>query len=269
MENRPKELKNTTYELFIGAISLLSILNLGLYYFVHDSTVAGVIQIMDGVLSAIFIVDFLYRFFTAHSKSGYFFRHLGWADFLSSLPLPQFKILRLFRIRHYSRLLSARGRRGIIREFVSNRGGTTLLSLIFLMMLILEFGGLVLLSVESKSPDANIKNASDVLWFIYVTITTVGYGDHYPVTNEGRIIGVVILTAGVGLFSTLTAFLANAFIKPQEEEPPQPADTSPPSSDLVVQLGKVESMLLALERSNDQLKSKLEKLEDLLKTKNT
>jgi voltage-gated potassium channel len=52
------------------------------------------------------------------------------------------------------------------KEFLGYRGGSALLSLLFMMLLIFEFGGLLMLAVESKSPDANIKNASDVLWYI-------------------------------------------------------------------------------------------------------
>ena len=65
MENQMDELKNTTYELFIGALSVLSIVNLALYYLVPDPNTAGVIKIMDGAMSLIFLADFLYRLFSA------------------------------------------------------------------------------------------------------------------------------------------------------------------------------------------------------------
>src|SRR5512139_1132964 len=120
MENNSDELKNTTYELFIGALSILSIINLLLYYLVSDTTVEQVIRIMDGFLSVIFVADFFYRLFTAQSKSEYFLRHMGWADLLASLP-GQFKILRLFRIVRAGRLLKAYGGKRMFKQFVSNR----------------------------------------------------------------------------------------------------------------------------------------------------
>jgi voltage-gated potassium channel len=103
----------------------------------------------------------------------------------------------------------------LVREFLGNRGSSALLTLLFLMIVVVEFGALAILIVEKRSPDANITNASDAVWYLYVTITTVGYGDRYPVTNAGRIIGVVVMTMGVGLFGTLTGFLANFFLAPK------------------------------------------------------
>ena len=47
-----------------------------------------------------------------------------------------------------------------------------------------------------------------------MTITTAGYGDRYPVTNAGRAVAVLVMIAGVGLFGTLSGFLANSFLSP-------------------------------------------------------
>jgi hypothetical protein len=261
MDNKPSELKNTSYELFIGALSVLSIFNLVLFYLLPDPEISAVVLIMDGILSLIFLSDFLYRLFTTDSKSGYFFRQMGWADLLASLPLPQFKILRIFRILRVYRLGKDYGGSRMIKEFFANRGGSALLSLIFLMLLILEFGGLLMLSVESQSPDSNITNASDAVWYVYVTITTVGYGDQYPVTNLGRIIGVVIMTVGVGLFGTITAFLANVFVKPADDEAEGPA-VDP--AEMLARIDEMKSMLQSVEETNADLKAKIEGLAVLL-----
>jgi hypothetical protein len=74
------ELKNSTYELFIAALSILSIFNLFFPLLNRDPDVDDVVLIMNGVLSLIFLGDFLYRLFTTTSKSIYFFRQYGWAD---------------------------------------------------------------------------------------------------------------------------------------------------------------------------------------------
>jgi voltage-gated potassium channel len=261
-EEKPEELKNTSYELFIGALSVLSILNLILYALIPDENISAVIMIMDGLLSVIFITDFLYRLFTAESKSNYFFRQMGWADLLASLPAPQFKILRVFRIYRLYRLAKVYGGSRMIREFFANRGGSALMTLFFIMILILEFGGLVMLWVEEKVPEANITSASDAVWYVYVTITTVGYGDQYPVSDSGRILGALIMTIGVGLFGTITAFLANAFIEPDDDEDDQQMSTA--FRDLSEQMGEIKSMLLAYEQSNSDLQTKIDRLEEIL-----
>src|SRR3954466_2347607 len=86
------ELKNTTYELFIAALSILSIFNLFFVLVARVPDVDGVVVIMNGLMSFIFLGDFSYRLFTTSSKSTYFFRQFGWADLLASLPFPQAKL---------------------------------------------------------------------------------------------------------------------------------------------------------------------------------
>jgi voltage-gated potassium channel Kch len=220
------ELKNTTYELFIAALSILSIFNLFFPFLTKDPNVDDVVLIMNGVLSLIFLCDFLFRLFTTSSKATYFFRQFGWADLLASLPFPQVKLLRLFRIFRAARLIRRYGTDHLVREFLGNRGGSALLTLLFFMIVVVEFGAVAILVVEQRSPDANIKNASDAVWYLYVTITTVGYGDRYPVTNAGRLIGVLVMTMGVGLFGTLTGFLANFFLTPKQDGEASKAEAS-------------------------------------------
>ena len=261
MNDRPNELKNTSYELFIGALSVLSIINLALYYLLPDEDITLVILIMDGLLSAIFMGDFFFRLFTTDSKSGYFFRRMGWVDLLASLPAPQFKILRMFRILRVYRMGKEYGGAKMIREFFSNRGGSALLTLIFIMILILEFGGLAILWVESRSPEANITTASDAIWYVYVTITTVGYGDQYPVTNAGRLLGILIMTIGVGLFGTIAAFLANVFIKPSDDTEAAPEMPATDLTALSAQLEEIKSILLALEQKTGELQAKIDALD--------
>jgi voltage-gated potassium channel len=227
--NQPSsELKNTTYEIFIGALSILSMTNIALYLLIREPIVQQTIVIMDDILSIIFLIDFTYRLFTAGSKSQYFVRQAGWADLLGSLPFPGIQILRLFRVFRAGRLLRKYGTKGIISTFLANRAQSTLLTLTLLIILLLEFGSIAMLRAELHAPGANITTAGDSLWYSYVTITTVGYGDRYPVSAAGRIIGVIIMTAGVGLFGTFTGFLANAFLTPQKppaaEEPPGAPD---------------------------------------------
>ena len=183
---KKRELKGIGYELFIGALSILSIVNLILMLVVRDdSSLETVLMIMNAIMFPIFLGDFLYRFFTSTNRSQYFFRGFGWADLLSSLPFQQVKIFRVFRIWRVIRLFMEFGVRNLVKEFVTHRAENALLTVGFLVLCVLEFGSLAMLKAESASPNANITNASDAIWWAYVTITTVGYGDRYPVTNWG------------------------------------------------------------------------------------
>lgn len=258
-----RELKGIGYELFIGALSILSILNLILLAVIrNDPNLDTVLMIMNAIMFPIFLGDFLYRFFTAESRAHYFFRSFGWADLLSSLPFQQVKIFRVFRIWRVIRLFISFGARNLVREFITHRAENALLTVGFLVLCVLEFGSLAMLAAERTSPDANIANASDAIWWAYVTITTVGYGDRFPVTNWGRIIGVIVMTAGVGLFGTLSGFLATSFLspaKPQQEEEPA-ADAANPKA----KLAHLLRMLEAQEQSVADLKAQMEELDKLL-----
>ncbi len=66
-------------------------------------------------------------------------------------------------------------------------------------------------------PAANIKTPQDALWWALVTITSVGYGDRYPVTAEGRLVAAALMVAGVGLFGTFAGFIAAWFLSPGEK----------------------------------------------------
>ena len=139
--HRP-ELKNTGYEIFIGILSILSIVNLVLLYAIQDPGLDTVLWVMNAILSAIFLIDFTYRLFTAESKTHYFFRMFGWADLLASLPVQQVKVLRVFRLVRVFRLLRAYGAKNVARSLLQDRAGSALLTLLLMGILVLEFGSL-------------------------------------------------------------------------------------------------------------------------------
>ena len=259
-----QELKPIGYELFIGALSALSILNLVLLLVLrNDQALSYVVGVINLVVFPIFLFDFCYRFFTTDNKSGYFFRGFGWADLLSSLPFPNLKILRLFRLWRVARLFIRVGAKNLLHDFIDNRAANALYTVFFLVLCVLEFGSLAVLSAEHGSPDANIVNASDAIWWAYVTITTVGYGDQYPVTNAGRLVGILVMTAGVGLFGTLSGFLANLFLapaKPKEEEAAETPEVNDPKARIAELLHMVEQQ----QQATADLHSKLEEMKRLL-----
>ena len=225
---RGNELKNTGYEIFVGILSVLSIVNIVLLYAAQDPNLDSVLHVMNVLLSVIFLADFTYRLLTAESKSHYFFRQFGWADLLASLPFEQAKILRVFRLVRVFRLLREYGVKNITRSLVKDRAGSALLTLLLMGILVLEFGSLEILNIEQYAAGANITTGSDAIWYTIVTISTVGYGDQFPVTNAGRLFGSLIIIIGVGIFGTFTGYLANLFLSPAkepvEEAPSPPLD---------------------------------------------
>ena len=252
-----RELKSVGYEVFILLLSILSVANLVV---VAIGTFLGptgpaltVILAMDTIITPIFVFDFLYRLLTAESKRGYFVDGQGWADLLAVIPM--FRIFRVFRILRVVRLLRTYGPRRFLADLVEARASATFLLTIFLVLLVLEVAGASIYYVESDASNANIQSASDALWWGLVTITTVGYGDRFPVTDTGRVVGAFLLLAGIGLFSVLTGFIANVFLAPpQKARGPRAAD-DPRAAIIAVRtlLSEQEERTAAIRRRLDEL----------------
>lgn len=213
MHEDPKfqELKGASYELFIVAISVLAIINLLIIIITPNEEMDQVLQIMNFVLSIIFLGDFFFRLFSATSKRDYLIRCWGWLDFLGSLPFLGSQILRLMRAVRIIRLMREYGSEAVSEDLQQNRAGSALASASLLVILVLQFGSFFIIGIEAQSPQANIVNPVDALWWSVVTIATVGYGDKYPVTIQGRVIGTLVIISGVFLFSVFTGFLAKKF----------------------------------------------------------
>jgi len=212
-----RELKGVGYEVFMLLLSILSVFNLaflGAAWYVNPGggPAQQVVLVMDVIMTPFFLFDFVYRLTTAPSRSGYFFRRWGWADLLSCLPL--LRVLRVFRVVRVIHLLRQYGPVRLRADLIEARASATFLLTIFLVIIVLEVSGASVYYAEAPAPNANIVTAGDAIWWGLVTITTVGYGDQYPVTELGRIIGTFLLFAGVALFSVITGFIANAFLAP-------------------------------------------------------
>ena len=200
------------------------------------------------------------RGLTADSKSRYFFREFGWADLLASLPFEQLKILRVFRVLRVFRLLRAYGAKNIARSLVKDRAGSALYVLLLMGILVLEFGSLAILRLEQDAAGANITTGSDAIWYVIVTISTVGYGDQFPVTNRGRLFGALIIVIGVGIFGTFTGYLANFFLTP-----PKKATVAETPADAEVDVrSKVAELRELIAHQQAQQQAAMDEIERLL-----
>jgi len=169
------------------------------------------IYLIDDVICIIFLYDFAYRFIKAPSK--WKFLKWGWIDFISSIPTFEYlRAGRLIRLIRVFRVLRAFRSVRYLTSYIfktRTRGTFATVSLISFLMMI--FGSISILQFETVA-ESNIKTAEDAIWWAFVTITTVGYGDKYPVTTEGRIVAAFLMINGVALFGTFTGFIASWFM---------------------------------------------------------
>lgn len=174
-------------------------------------------DIIDNCICIVFIIDFIIGFVKADNK--WKFMRWGWIDLISSIPsISILRYGRLFRLIRLLRILRAfRSTEILVRYIFKSKIKGTMLSVGIITILLTIFSSISILSVENR-PDSNIKTAEDAIWWTMTTITTVGYGDRYPVTTEGRLIGIVLMVSGVGLFGTYTAYIASLFIGEEKKE---------------------------------------------------
>ncbi|MGE0567247.1 MAG: ion transporter [Bacteroidia bacterium] len=174
--------------------------------------ISKLLNYIDNLVCLVFFYDFIVRFIQAENKLK--FMKWGWIDLIASIPnLEILRAGRLLRVIRILRVIRAyKSVRHIIAQVFHSKVKGALTSVTFVAILVLIFSSIAILQVENH-PDSNIKTAEDAIWWSYVTITTVGYGDKYPVTTEGRLIAVALMTVGVGLFGTFTAYVSSWFVK--------------------------------------------------------
>lgn len=172
---------------------------------------SNLLNYIDIAICIFFLIEFSIRFIKAENKLK--FMRLGWIDLVSSIPMVDFlRYGRIFRLIRLFRIIKAFRTVNHFRTYIfKNKAQGVLSSAAILAMLLIIFSSIAILQFEND-PNSNIKTAEDAIWWSYVTITTVGYGDKFPVTTEGRIIAALLMTAGVGLFGTFTAYISSLFV---------------------------------------------------------
>ncbi len=185
------------------------------FLFKLPKEISHMIHIVDNIVCVVFLIDFFVRYKKAESKLQ--FMKWGWIDLIASIPtfyLGQagrlFSILRILRI-----IRAFRSTRHIFLHIFHNRIKGTFTSVVILAIVCVLLSTLGILEAET-APNSNIKTAEDALWWSYSTITSVGYGDKYPVTSAGRLIAAVLMTVGVGLFGTFTAYVSSWFLESKQ-----------------------------------------------------
>jgi voltage-gated potassium channel len=165
----------------------------------------------------IFAVDYLANLWLAPDRGSWFVRNL---HELLIVALPFFRPLRLLRL---VTLLSVLHRtlgdtlRGRVVTYVV--GSATMLVFV---------GALAVLDVEQSAPEAKILTFGDALWWAITTITTVGYGDMYPVTPLGRMVAAALMMSGIAVLGVVTASIASWLVQRVEDTAEAAAEAEEP-----------------------------------------
>jgi voltage-gated potassium channel len=230
---------SNSYNIFILVLTVLSLVVMVVLLLPLSDETIKLLSVYDNLICVIFLIDFSFNLINSPKKSDYFIKERGWLDLLGSIPslglltnVGKFagllRLARLSRLARIARLMRGENRKTLIKDILENRSRYATFLTILLTIIVLTVSSVLVLQFESKSPEANIKSGGDALWYSMVTITTVGYGDFYPVTAAGRVTAVFIMFMGVGIIGALASILASLLVggsaPEEEEEIPAPQD---------------------------------------------
>jgi voltage-gated potassium channel len=212
------------YNIFILVLTLFSLLIMALQLLPVDEATLNLLRVYDNGICLIFLADFAYNLTGSRPRREYFIYQRGWLDLLGSLPTlgffqftALFRLARLSRLARIARLMGGQNRKELVNDVVRNRGQYALFITLLSAGIVMVIASLIVLEAESRNPDGNIKTGGDALWWALVTITTVGYGDRFPVTPLGRGTAVFVMLAGVGIIGALASILASLLVPSPEE----------------------------------------------------
>jgi voltage-gated potassium channel len=147
---------------------------------------------------AMFAVDYLVRVCLADHRWHFVTRHV--LD-LAAVALPVLRPLRLLRLVALIRVLNRKATYSLHGRVATYVGCSA--------ALVIFLAALAVLDAERGRPDSNIETFPDALWWSATTVTTVGYGDRFPVTRDGRLVAIGLMLAGIALIGTVTAAIAS------------------------------------------------------------
>jgi voltage-gated potassium channel len=219
-EREDKGARSGPYQLFMLVLCVFALAALAIEAFAPlKPETRRVLDLADFGVCLFFLVDFVYSLATARNRVRYLVTW-GWVDLLSSVPVVgAARLGRLARVLRILRLLRGVRATKILASYIlDKRSQSMFLAAALVTILLVVCASVGILEVEKGTFGANIESAEDALWWSLGTLTTVGFNDRFPVTAEGRAIGIVLMAAGVGLFGLFSGFVASWFLAPREKQ---------------------------------------------------
>jgi voltage-gated potassium channel len=259
-ETPPLRKTSNAYSIFIFVLTILSLAVMVAMLLPLSETTLQLLWFYDTVICVIFLVDFYLNWRAAAKKSDYFIGQRGWLDLLGSIPslgITRYggllRLARLSRLARIARLLRGERKKALVKDVLDHRNQYAVFITIFLTILVLTVASVLVLQFESKSADANITTGWDSFWYSIVTITTVGYGDFYPVTFWGRVTAMFIMFAGVGIIGALASILASLLVGGSSSEEEEEVPAAAPALSVQEELKAVKEELAVMRQMLEKM----------------
>lgn len=180
---------------------------------------------VDLVIASIFLAEFVFRLLRAENKRRFWAR--SWWELLAAIPLTSdmtralrgVRLLRVIRLIRLLRIIRLGVRLHILMNRLRVFGEATHVVTISVTVTTIVMAGAVGFHYFEYGRNPNVKSFWDSAWWSLITVTTVGYGDIYPVTGEGRIIAAALLLVGLSAFGVFTAAIASWMTRRNAEVP--------------------------------------------------
>lgn len=234
--SKDNDLASTVFDIALISLIIINIIMVIVETFNIPDNVQNIIKMVETVSVIIFSVEYMIRLWTSDllypklnplaARIRYIFSFMAIIDLLSILPfyipmiipidlrvLRALRILRLFRlfkINRYTDALSTIGR-------VFRKKASELISSIFVVVLLMIISSVIMYNVENQAQPDLFDNAFSAMWWAVATLTTVGYGDIYPVTVLGKLLSAIIALLGIGLVAVPTGIITSGFMEVLED----------------------------------------------------
>ncbi|SRR6056297_475076 len=213
--------KSRGFAYFIQVLILVSIISFS-FETVPDlePSTRMILRIIEVFCVVIFTIEYILRIYCSDKKSKFIFSFYGIIDFLAILPfylalgvdlrslraLRFFRLFRIFKLMRYNRALAHFSR-------AINRAKEEILLFLFVTLILIYFSAVGIYYFENAAQPEHFSSIFDSLWWAIITLTTVGYGDVYPITVGGKVFTFFILMIGLGIVAIPTGIISSALTK--------------------------------------------------------
>jgi voltage-gated potassium channel len=232
-EQRGNQRGDNVVHYLISGLIILNVLTLFLESYKElEATYGSIFKSIEIVSIIVFSIEYAARIWTADlafknkgvlsSRWSYIFSFMGLIDLLSILPfyLPflfkmDLRVIRTLRLLRLLRILKLNRHSEALRLIttVFRKSKNDIVATIFLVSILLVIAATLMYDIENKAQPDAFKNIGEALWWSVATLTTVGYGDIYPITGLGKFLSGIIALLGIGIVALPTGIISSAYIE--------------------------------------------------------